>query len=196
MALTVRSSTAADARAIATVRVQTWRIAYAHLLDAGLLRRLDVEREALLRAARWDENHADPRRYELVAERDGAVVGWASGGPGREGDLPDAGELYAIYALPHAWSTGVGRALLLASEVRLHRAGYRRAFLWHLAGNARAAAFYERNGWVEDGASKVDGRLSVAAPVRERRRVRQLGRGSAERSPSAGGADGDLGPQG
>jgi GNAT superfamily N-acetyltransferase len=176
MAITVRTSRVTDARAIATVRVRTWRAAYADLLAPDLLAGLDIDRESIVRAARWNEFHADPRRHELVAERDGEVVGWASGGPGREDDLPGAGELYAIYALPHAWSTGVGRALLAESETRLAHAGYARAFLWYLDGNDRAAAFYERQGWHEDGGVKVDERLvaGIRTPLRERRRVRRL----------------------
>lgn len=175
MALLVRSSTVADARAIATVRVLTWRVAYEGLLSPALLGRMDLEREAHVRAARWDEHHADPRRHELVAERDGAVVGWAAGGPGRDDDLPGWGELYALYALPHAWSTGVGHALMVESEARLRRAGFANASLWHLDRNERAAAFYERHGWTTDGRSKIDERLSDAVPVRERRRIRRLG---------------------
>ena len=36
-------------------------------------------------------------------------------GPCRDDDLPDAGEIYAIYAHPDHWSTGLGRALLPAA---------------------------------------------------------------------------------
>ncbi len=176
MALEVRTSRADDARAIATIRVETWRAAYTGLLAPEILARLDVERESTVRAARWNGFHADPRTHELVAEQDGAVVGWASGGPGREDDLPGAGELYALYALPRVWSTGVGHALLQESEARLVRAGYVDAFLWYLDGNDRAAAFYERHGWREDGGVKLDERLGRGSSVtpRERRRVRRL----------------------
>jgi len=175
MALAIRTSTADDARAIATIRVETWRAAYDGLLAPEVLARLDVERETVVRAARWNGFHADPRRHELVAEQDGAVVGWAAGGPGREDDLPGAGELYAIYALPRVWSTGVGHALLHESEARLVAAGYADAFLWCLDGNARAAAFYEAHGWREDGRTKREARLAGRGPApRERRRIRRL----------------------
>jgi len=46
-----------------------------------------------------------------------------------------------------------------------------------LDGNVRAAAFYERHGWHEDGVAKDDDEL-IAGPhpqtLRERRRVRRL----------------------
>ncbi|MBN9153421.1 MAG: GNAT family N-acetyltransferase [Microbacterium sp.] len=182
MSVVVRAATRADARAIAFVRVHTWRAAYAGLIDPVLLDRMDVDREAQVRAERWNEYTADPRTTQLVAEIDGAVVGWASTGPSRDDDGPDRGELYAIYSLPSHWSTGVGHALVIAAEHALTAAGYRKASLWVLDGNDRAAAFYERHGWREDGAVKDDARIvgdTGVAPLRERRRVRTLGDGGS-----------------
>jgi len=216
----VRDATIDDAYAIATVRVRTWRAAYTGLIDAVVLDALDIDREAERRRERWDESHADPRSGELVAERDGVVVGWAAFGPPREDtaredtarDEPDHGsgtassgtassgtassatassgtaapgpqhpptgrsELYAIYALPTEWSAGVGHALITEVEQRMRALGVVDVHLWVLAGNERAAAFYERHGWLEDGATQEDDRLvgGAAAPLHERRRVKTL----------------------
>ena len=49
-----------------------------------------------------------------MCEDDGHVVGFASTGPSRDED--ELGELYAIYVEPDAWSTGAGRALMIAAE--------------------------------------------------------------------------------
>jgi RimJ/RimL family protein N-acetyltransferase len=63
------------------------------------------------------------------------------------------------------------------AEIRLREAGFEHAHLWVLDGNVRAAAFYERHGWHEDGVAKDDDEL-IAGPhpqtLRERRRVRRL----------------------
>jgi GNAT superfamily N-acetyltransferase len=182
MSVMVRPATRADARAIAEVRVETWRVAYDGLIDPALLGRMDVEREARARADRWDEYTADPRTGQFVAEVDGDVVGWAATGPTRDDDGRDAtgrerGEVYAIYALPAHWSTGVGHTLMVACERALGAAGFREASLWMLDGNVRAAAFYERHGWREDGAVKDDDRIvgdTGISPLRERRRIRDL----------------------
>ncbi len=106
MTVTVRQATKNDARAIATVRIETWRAAYEGLIDQVVLDRLDIDREA-----------------------------------------------------------------------RRRDAGFEHAHLWVLEGNDRAAAFYERHGWCEDGVAKDDDEL-IAGPhpqtPRERRRVRRL----------------------
>ncbi|WP_308491616.1 GNAT family N-acetyltransferase [Microbacterium terrisoli] len=177
MTVTVRRATADDGRVIAEIRVASWRAAYDGLIPPVLLERLDVDREAQLRTTHWDQRHADPRVSDFVAHVDGDAVGWAAVGPCRDDDGPHRGELYALYALPTHWSAGVGHALMAAAEQALRRARFAQASLWVLDGNARAAEFYERHGWREDGFVKDDRRIvgsTGAAPLRERRRVRDL----------------------
>lgn len=178
MALFVRSAVRDDARAITRIRVATWRAAYAGLIPQDLLDGLDEEREAEVRHRRWDEHHTEPRAADLIAEVDGVPAGWAVAGPSIDDDLPRNGQVYAIYALPEYWSRGVGHALMVTAEERLRRAGFRHAHLWVLDRNERAARFYERHGWREDGATMTDERRIAGSDVGtlfERRRVRDLG---------------------
>jgi GNAT superfamily N-acetyltransferase len=79
----------------------------------------------------------------LLAEHDGRAVGMATVGPCRDEDRPGQTELYALYVLPERWGSGVGQALW---EVALPFTS-----LWVLTANARARAFYERNGFRPDG---------------------------------------------
>ena len=85
---------------------------------------------------------------QFVAERSGAVVGFASVGPSRH--EPDSGEVYSIYVRPDAWGTGSGWALMDAAVAWL--AGrWQEAILWVAEENPRARRFYERYGWVAEG---------------------------------------------
>jgi len=177
MTVTIRVATRTDARAISTVRIDSWRAAYAGLIVPEVLNGMDLDREARRRVELWDQYHADPRSVETLAEIDGELAGWASVGPSIDEDHADDGQLYAIYALPRFWSAGVGHALMLDAEERLRGAGFTRAHLWVLEGNDRAASFYERHGWREDGAFQDDDQLIRGAhpqTLRERRRVRDL----------------------
>ncbi|WP_251451070.1 GNAT family N-acetyltransferase [Microbacterium sp. Marseille-Q6648] len=179
MTLTVRTAVRDDAAAIAQVRVTTWRAAYDGLIDDEVLAHMDEEREAARRRDVWDRTHADPRGAELVAELDGGVVGWAAYGPSVDEERPGSGQLFALYALASHWSTGVGAALLSAAERGLRDAGFTDAHLWVLEGNARAASFYERNGWREDGGVLVDHRTGADGrryTLHERRRTTSLSR--------------------
>ncbi|WP_194410788.1 GNAT family N-acetyltransferase [Microbacterium cremeum] len=192
MALTIRQATREDAAAITRIRIETWRAAYAGLIDGKVLAQFDPVTESRRRAERWDHMHADPRTRDVLAERDGAAVGWAAFGPSIDRELPRNGQLFALYAVPSEWSRGVGHALITAVEERLRASGFRHAHLWVLEGNDRAAAFYERHGWREDGAVMVDERViggHTPYTLHERRRVRDLSAAAADERDSTGGQD-------
>lgn len=157
-----RRASLADAAEIAAVHVRTWQASYAHVFGSERLAGLDVDR----RVEGWTRalNAGEP---VFVADDDGRVVGFVS--VGAASDLDGIGELYAIYALPEAWGSGAGSALMRAAIDALRDAGYREAILWVLEDNPRARRFYEREGWEADGARKEDDFLGVrVAEVRYR----------------------------
>jgi ribosomal protein S18 acetylase RimI-like enzyme len=107
------------------------------------------------RAAGWTRRlRAGPAGSPvLVAERAGAVVGFAVVGAAE--DPAGLGELQAINVDPDHWRRGAGRALLAAAEAELARLGHAAAVLWVLPGNQRARRFYEAAGWAADGARRT-----------------------------------------
>ena len=97
MEVRIREANPADAGPMARVHVDAWRTAYAGIVPAGHLDGLSYgERES-----RWKEILTKGQaRHNLVAETGaGEVVGFAGGGPEREGTPDYRGELYAIYLL-------------------------------------------------------------------------------------------------
>jgi len=153
----VRRATEGDARAVATVHVESWREAYAHVFPADGLAALSVgEREAIARSVL-----AHPERGTLlVAEVGDAVVGFASAGAAFDPGI-DAGEVYAIYVAPGHWGQGIGRELMERALELLEGRGFEHAVLWVLDDNPRARRFYEAGGWRLDGARRVGEHLGV-----------------------------------
>ena len=140
----ITPATIDDALGIATVHVRTWQTAYAGILGAEFLGELSIE----ARAARWQDILQRRDSQTLVARQATGIVGFVSHGRWR--DAPDdigAGEIWAIYVVPEAWGTGVGRALLDAGVRELRAAGRRSVFLWVLERNDRGVRFYERFGF-------------------------------------------------
>jgi hypothetical protein len=83
----IRLAGAEDAEAIARVRVETWRAAYAGIMPADFLASISVETDT----PRWRqriEEGPQSGSFVLVAEVDGEVVGFASSGPERGSHLP------------------------------------------------------------------------------------------------------------
>jgi RimJ/RimL family protein N-acetyltransferase len=138
----LRTATAEDAEALANLHVDVWDDAYTGLMPQGVL---DDRRERSAdRVARWREVLADQRPIWVAEDRDG-LVGFASSGPARDNDIDDLPELYSLYVRATHWGIGVGYALLRQAI------GDRAAYLWVLAANERAIAFYERQGFRLDG---------------------------------------------
>lgn len=161
----VRDATTADAPGIARVHTRTWQEAYAHVFPVERLVGLVEEH----RAEQWRGWLADPwhRMHTLVAEEEGAIVGFAHVGPSRDPEVvPElVGELYAVYVLPEAWGRGIGRALMAELLERLRVEGFREAMLWVLEDNPRTRRYYELAGWEFDGGVREEAVLDV--PVRE-----------------------------
>ena len=77
-------------------------------------------------------------------------------GKPRDEDTDDqTGEVSAIYLLPEFLSKGYGKKLMDFGIGRLKALGYTRAVLWVLRDNPRARTFYEKYGFVPDGAERT-----------------------------------------
>lgn len=139
----IRPATVEDAAAVAAVYVRSWRAAYAEVLPTEVLASLDEADWA-----RRFRSRRDPARSTLLAFTPGRVVGVVMAGPDRQDSR--SAEVYAIYVLPEVQGQGVGAALLDAAIAQLDAAVVR---LWCAAENSGSRRFYERRGFVLDGAT-------------------------------------------
>ncbi|MGH2499234.1 MAG: GNAT family N-acetyltransferase [Candidatus Limnocylindria bacterium] len=138
----MRDATPDDAAAIRRVQVDTWRVAYLHLLPAEVLDSLSYDDSMWRRIL--SERRADGAVF--VIERDRHVIGFVSVGPERTADPVHRGEIYAIYVLPGHQRKGIGRELMRRGAEALAARGIGSLLLWVLRENAAGRAFYERLG--------------------------------------------------
>jgi GNAT superfamily N-acetyltransferase len=149
----LRPAEPGDATAVARVHVRSWQVAYRTLLPDDYLDQLRPED----RAKTYDFANLDPLKPRtIVAAEEGLILGFATTMPSRDADLPDHGELCALYVDPDKWGKGIGIALIAAARANLLALGYRKALLWVLAGNVRAERFYRIDQWVADGRRRTD----------------------------------------
>jgi len=171
----VRVATLNDARSIAEIHVAAWRAAYQGLMPQTFLDELSVEKRVEL----WDRYLSAPgARTTLVAEAVDRLAGFCVFGASRDQDVNVAavGELIAINIHPAFWGRGFGGSLCerLWSEAPVR--GWKEVTLWVLHENARARRFYERAGFVPDGAEKRTSKL-VGTPLHEIRYRRPVAPG-------------------
>lgn len=157
--MTVRPATVADADAIAAVHVRSWQVAYRGLMDDALLDGLSISDRAVTWRQMIERTPPAPDQPDhiLVAERDGAIVGWCTVSvPARDLDAAaHVGEIGGLYVSPDAWGSGAGAALMLAARELVAGAGLTEITLWVLDGNDRALRFYRQFGFAEDGPRKL-----------------------------------------
>lgn len=154
MSLVVRAPRLEDVAELGEVHVAAWQSAYRGSMPDDYLDALRAED----RAEWWAEVLRRPpqdRDVRRVAEADGRVRGFVMAGPDG-GDGSAVGEVFALNVHPDFWRGGVGSALLALAESDLREAGFGNAVLWVVPSNTRARRFYERAGWRDDDAHRVE----------------------------------------
>jgi ribosomal protein S18 acetylase RimI-like enzyme len=175
--VTIRRTELGDLDACGEVHVRSWQVAYRGLVPDDYLDGMDVAASQ----ARWHELFAPGGAagpVQLVADDNGTIAGFVSGGPALGPGENGLGGLYAIYLAPSHFGQGVGRALMAAATRELRDLGFDEAVLWVMPGNARARRFYERAGWTCDGTTKSE--VIRGADVDEVRYRRSLRSGGPE----------------
>ena len=153
----MRPAVLADAPQVARVHVQTWRNAYAGLIDDDYLVAMSEAGQTQM----WRRQIASRGRTGsvLVAEAPGGgtpdgetpgddsgqVVGFGSCGLQRKAPQAYRAEIYTLYVEADWQGQGIGLALMTAMFETLRREGLNSAFLWVLGGNP-SRFFYESLG--------------------------------------------------
>jgi len=135
MTVALRPATPADAGAVAAIWHDGWRDGHLGNVPDELLAHRTPESFGARAAARVDDT--------TVAERDGEVAGFV---------MVVGDEVEQVYVAAAHRGTGVAPALLAEAERLVAAAGHAKAWLAVAAGNTRARRFYERCGWVDEGA--------------------------------------------
>ena len=88
----------------------------------------------------------------LVAENQAELLGQTTYGTSRDANAaPTVGEVRSLFVRSSAWRAGVGTALMSRALGELAAMGFAEVTLWSFADNARANAFYRRQGFSPDG---------------------------------------------
>jgi len=137
-----RVATPVDAPVIARVHVETWRTSYRGIVPDDFLSILSYAPPT----EKWAEILGDGENFVYVAEDELArIVGFASGGPERNGDPVYRGELLRLYVLESAQRRGLGRRLVGCVATRLRQAGIHSMLVWTMA-EGPSRHFYEALG--------------------------------------------------
>lgn len=158
MALTIRKAVLSDAMDMARILSDSWTAAYTGIIPDGAIRKTNAGRLALYNRVLSAEHS------EYIALSDGVPAGLMRLIPCRDPDMPDAGEVGAIYLHPDFWDRGFGREMMDFALRTLKAQGFSTIALWVLEENLRARKFYEKCGFRFDGTEKE---IAVGKPLVE-----------------------------
>lgn len=162
----LRRARVSDVAEIAALHVGIWQEAYAGIMDAAYLEALDSTEWAGLWRVRLLSGLYQDSWVATDAEAGHAIVGFVAVGVARDHPPVADNELYVLNASAAVRGSGVS-ALLLEKVL-----GRGSMSLWVVEENPRAVAFYERRGFVRDGARMWDPHARTH-DVRMVRRARQ-----------------------
>lgn len=151
MQLEVIKATVHFAEDMGYVHAESWQKAYRGIVPDDIVdaftpeKRGEVFREAI--ATR-------PEEYYFF-KVNGHPAGIALLHKSHEDNAADTdGEIYAIYVHPDFWGTPVTHEAFQFCVNRLKERGFTRLTIWVLESNIRARKFYEKHGFVFDGAKQ------------------------------------------
>ena len=145
---------------MAEIHVRTWECAYKGHMPDNYIKSYSIEK----REKQWTKilTSVTNKSKVYVAELNGQLVGFCSGGKSRDDDMKDSAEVYSIYVDQTNLHQGVGTKLLESLTTFFQKEGFKKAGLWVLDSNEQAKKFYKSRGWIPDGSEKsetIDGML-------------------------------------
>lgn len=132
-----------DARATATININSWKSTYKNIVSAGFLDSLEIEPRIEAAEKRFLRSDMD---CFVAVDSKNLVVGFANFGPCREKNVDADAELYAIYIADEAHGFGVGKNLFLAGYEATQKRGYQKMMVSVFTKNEKACGFYEKMG--------------------------------------------------
>lgn len=115
----IRPTLKADAHSMACIYVQTWQDTYLSLIPYDYLLSMSIPRHEKAFSNELNGRHI----ISFVAEDDGRIIGFTTGGYDRHGDSAYDGEIYTLYVLKNFQRRGVGTSLVAALAMQFELSG-------------------------------------------------------------------------
>lgn len=147
----IRKVQQGDANALAYIQTESWKAAFAGILDAEMLAKCtDIDRATAMYQMLLDENKGNG--YLLtVNEKTHCIAYWDAA---RDPEFAGKAELICIHSLPDNWHKGFGSQMMDFVLDDIKKAGYSEVVLWVFRDNLRARAFYEAKGFILKGTAR------------------------------------------
>ena len=144
MEVTIRKVQPGDERDLAFIQTESWKSAFAEILDPETLERCtNIDKATDMYKHLLDENIGNG--YLLFAdEKPQCIAYWDAA---RDEKFNGKAELICIHSLKGGWRCGYGSKMMERVISDMKTAGYSEVVLWVFKDNLRARKFYEAMGF-------------------------------------------------
>ena len=151
MEVVIRKVQQGDANALAYIQTESWKAAFAGILDAEILATCtNIDRATAMYQGLLDENKGNG--YLLTVDgKPHCIAYWDAA---RDSEFVGKAELICIHSLPDNWRKGFGSQMMDLLLMDIKKSGYSEVVLWVFRDNLRARAFYEAKGFALKGIAK------------------------------------------
>lgn len=159
MNLKIRLANLTDAQDMANIHARSWEVAYKDIIPMDYIKKQSEKRKAL-----WEKILSGANEKQYIIELDGKPVGMMCVAPPQIEEIEiknDTGiddsfwELHGIYLLPDYYRKGIGAIVMKYAFDKAITNGAENMILWVFEDNVNSIKFYEKCGFVADGASKI-----------------------------------------
>ena len=144
MEVCIRKVRIGDESSLAYVQTESWKAAFADILDAEtLFRCTDITKVETMYRSLLQEQKGNG--YLLTLNEKPHCIAWWDAA--RDADMNGKAELICIHSLPENWHKGYGSMMMERVLDDIRKCGYSEVLLWVFTENKRARAFYESEGF-------------------------------------------------
>ena len=144
MEVIIRKVQQGDANALAYIQTESWKAAFAGILDAETLTKCtNADRATAMYQSLLDAKKGNGYLL-LVDENPHCIAYWDAA---RDVEFTGKAELICIHSLPENWHKGYGRMMMDRVLDDVSKRGYSEVVLWVFTENKRARSFYESEGF-------------------------------------------------
>ena len=144
METTIRKVRKGDENILAYIQTESWKAAFAGIIDAETLKKctnIEKATDMYYRLLNDDKGNG----YILVAEGTPHCIAYWDAA--RDAEFAGKAELICIHSLPEKWRKGYGSQMMNRVIKDIKAAGFSEVVLWVFKDNTRAKTFYESMGF-------------------------------------------------
>lgn len=146
----IRQAEYEDLIGLASIQIRSWRNAFNNILSDSTLNKYTYLDKCLKILENIYNSNKGYFYIASINENPCAELFWR-----KCTESEHAAEIVSLHSIPECWGQGVGKAIIDKATDDIFNSGLKTVYLWVFEQNKRARRFYEKCGFIADGATRI-----------------------------------------